>query len=476
LATTIIAARPNGIKGNIAEIMPAPVVMNDIVAFAYGGGSFYGAYISLVKRDSAKTWVSSRPLDMAYVFAMVPVGQDQLMVVGHIATDGFSLLGQTAPLIALTFRYDRVKGALELDDAATIPTDYVYTWPTHVGFMTYDTARQALVLLSPDQTTFERHVFDQLCHPQSPDVVGQLVPLGPVQAGTTTTWTGLTARAAMPVGNVAPGVIYEGSVTSTTYLEQPTRLTTRATTGTGTVAIGLASAASDATLTLTMGLSSFSVGVSNTATWGPQYGVESVSLLATSATFVVSAALSAAASATSVRTSATILAKRPIQATDAGGGTPRELDHPLSGTYTAPLVYPWSPPAYANIGGGQVLDGPLYATIRTLSKTAVVGFTSDDSDAEIVEEWPGGGDRIAMAWDFFSSLWDYFKSQDDLTFANGQFLEWAPKDTANNRYQVIITNLTVGGQQGVMLDHLAKQGSGFVHETVRMTMRIVAEI
>jgi hypothetical protein len=473
LSTGIIAAKPIAIKGNVSEVLLPPVVMSDVVAYAYGNGSYYGAYVSLVKTDANRTYVSSRPIDLVFVFGLAPVGIDRFMLIGHIGTDAFRVLGQTAPLVALTYRYDRTSVRLELDDAAEIPTQFTYTWPDHVGHVTYDTKRQALVLLSPDHTTFERHVFDQQCHPIAPNIATLTAPVSPIQAGFTTSFAGATLKDVMPVGTATTGLTYTGSATPTELGSEPTEFATAATTGTGTFSIDFTSAASGAAMAITAAVSSFSVGISNQTTLGSQWGIEPVALLSTSAAFAVSATLSAAASPQTTTTSTIILAKRPIQDNDAGGGTPRELDHPLSGTFASPLIYPINPQYWTNILD-QALIKPLYASTRTLEKTATVQYGKDLTDVEVVETWMGGGNRIAMSLSFFSSLWDMFAG--DLDFVSQGFIQWSPRDLGNLKFKIIITDLTVGGQGGITVNHLARQGDGHIYESVQLKMRLIEQI
>ncbi len=173
-----------------------------------------------------------------------------------------------------------------------------------------------------------------------------------------------------------------------------------------------------------------------------------------------------------MNTVATILAKRPIKDNDAGGGTPRELDHPLSGSFPSPLVYDLNPQVWT--GHLDVaLTKPLYATTRTLEKTATVQYVKDLTDVEVKETWMGGGKRIAMSLTQFTLLYDYFNNPPD--FQTDSFIIWRPRDISNKQYLVAITNLTVGGGR-FMMDRIANQGDGWIHETVEMTMRIISEV
>lgn len=479
LAAFTQAGKPIALKPDHGSIMVAPVVMGDVAAYAYGQGTYYGAYIALHKTDAAHTWVASRPIGLSFVFGLAPIGIDQFILFGHVGTDAFTIGGQTAEVAALTYRYNRISGRLELDDASIIPTSYVYRWPDHVGYMTYDSRRQAIILLSPDGTTFERYSYDRLCHPISPNILGTPAPVRPLHAGRQTTFAALGQKNIQPVGGINLKVQYGGSTTSA-YDQQPAEVRLGAIDGIGTFTVGLTSVASSASLSIQLFYSGFSVAVSSTTTHGSAYGVTHLSLTSVSAAFVVSATLSASVSATSLVTGATILAKRPVKETDAGGGTPRELDHPLSGTYPSPLVYPWSPPVWTGMLDIP-LKHPLYASQRTLEKTATVQFSGDVTDVEVVETWPGGGNRIAMPLSFFSSLWDYYANPPD--FVSQGFILWRPRDVSARVYQVIITGLTVGGAGGggggehaITLDHLAKQGDGFIHDTVTVRLRLVSEV
>jgi hypothetical protein len=472
LLFAIAAAKPWPIKPDQGKFVASPVLFDDVGIVAFGFGKF-GGFMMVNTRGEPPVWLSSHPVEMTSVYAMMPMGIDRFMTVQTIGAGGLIGAGsQDHPLLAVSWRLNRTNNRIEIDDISRIPTQYKYVYPDHVGFMTFDTNRQALILMSPSMETFERHVNSVLCHPLTPNIVNKVVPLEPVHAGQMVKFATATYSDAMPVGAPFIGLSYGGSASATNFTAADAGFRTGGTKGTGNFNIGLTSAACGANFTITAEFSGFSTLLCATLTDGEKFGADPISLSSVSAAFLVSATLSAA-SPTTVNTAATILAKRPIKDNDAGGGTPRELDHPLSGSYPSPLVYELNPQVWTG-HIDEALTKPLYASTRTLEKTATVQYTKDLTDIEIRETWMGGANRIAMGLAQFTSIFDYFNNPPDLQ--SDGFIIWRPRDVSSKEYNVAMVNLTVGGSPNFVIDHLARQGDGWIHETVELTMRIIGEV
>jgi len=199
-----------------------------------------------------------------------------------------------------------------------------------------------------------------------------------------------------------------------------------------------------------------------------------MTVLAASNTFNVSAGISASLSATTLTTAATILPGQPALKSDAvGAGTPQQLSYPTS-ALASPLVFELNPQMWTNMQA-EALTRPLYGAQRTLTKTANVQFVGDITDLEVKLIWMGGGDRrIAMTWTFFSQLYNYFFNVPDV--ASAGYITWSPKDLNNHAYQILFTNLEVGGQNTIQLDTLTKTLDGFVHDAVTATFRIISKL
>jgi hypothetical protein len=469
------ANKPWPIKPAGQKFMVPPVVMNDVVAHAFSHGGFGGVMITNQRGEPA-TWIGSHPIDQAAFLGMFPLGIDRFMTIGFMGAAGLNSIGSgDTPLVAMTYRYNRGNNQLTIDDISLVPTQYKYTWPDHVGFMTFDTKRQALILMDPTFETFERHVFSILCHPLSPNKIATPAPITPIHAGQTSKWITATYDDVMPIAAPFVELQFGGSATTVageTFKGTDAGFRTDGTTGTGTFKSTFTSGACGTSFTITGVFSGWSTTLSATLDVGEKFGADAVSLQSTSAAFLVSATLSAA-SPTTVFTTATITAKRPIKDNDAGGGTPRELDHPVSGVYASPLVYELNP----QIWTGQLdeaLTKPLYATTRTLEKTATVQHSKDITDIEVKEIWMGGGNRIAMSLAQFTSIYDMFNNPPNIQ--DQGFILWRPRDVSNKVYKVLMTNLTVGGNVNFQMDHLSRQGDGWIHEQVELTMRIVEEV
>lgn len=469
-AVGTVSAQPIVTKGTVGVVMAPPVIMDDIIVFAYASGPIHGGYLYAATLNG--DWISSRPIRMSYVLGIAPIGVDRFIVIGSLS--GGIIGGVTQPVSVFTYRYDRIRGSVILDDVAGLNTDFEYKFPDHVGFMTFDSLRGTLILLSPDMTTIERHVFDQQCHPIAPTRVLTPVPVQPLHAGRATRFVGSTLKGAGATQSRAISIDYGSQVSAGNFTTYTGQFRTRQRDGAGGFTVGLTSATEGLTLSITATTSSFSTVVSATTGDGSKYGNEHMALQSDTANFQVSASLSAGTSSTVISTSSTIIPRRPILQSDAGGGTPRELEYPAPSPFATPIIYPFNPQQWTDFLG-QPLSRPIYKEVKTLGKTVTTELEKNISDVTVVETWLGGGDRLAMPVSFLAALWEYFANPPDVVSQG--YIIWRPRDLTASTYKVVIANLEVGGtQNAITFDNLVKQGVGIVHDEVRLSLRIIDEV
>ena len=442
-----------------------PVVFDDVVVFVYA--DLIGtAWVSCRARPAtgASAWRGTRSMPFGWPMALAPMGVDRCIAVWW----AYPRAG--APLVYTVFRYDRALAVLRLEDIGTVPTTRTYTYPQHMGYATYDRRRGHLVLLSPNPNDFDQYTPDQFCHPGVPRALVGAVPLDPTHAGYAQRYAVATYTDASILAAGQVTVSYPGFASTDTSRATLT-LATEGPTGTGTFAVSWTSGASGVSGILVLGTSSYSVGLSATYSQGLAYGTEGMALITSTANFTVSTTLSAA-TATSLVAAVVIMPRVPVSQSDmVGAGSPRLLSYPTSALAT-PTLYPINPQVWTNFLANPLLR-PLYASTRTLQKTATVAFTGDVTDIEVTEKWLGGGNRIAMPLSFFAALVDLFQNPPDL--ASAGFITWEPRDISSRKYKVLITNLTVGGSE-MEMDNLIKTGDGWVHSEVALTMKLISEV
>ena len=439
-----------------------PVLLDDIALFAYAdwNGS---SWISCRKRPvtTAANWRGTRSLPFGWPMSLSPMGTDRVIGVW------WSVPQRDSALVYAIFRYDRGIERLRIEDIGTLPNLPTYDHPQHIGYSTYDIARGRLVFLSPNPGDLYTIVVENFGHPRVPRILREPVPLDPYHAGYPQRFAALTISEGKPLGAPQIAISYP-AFASTALIPDPLQFSTKVVDGIGTFAVSWASGASGATGTITIGFSSYSVGLSATYSQGIAYGTVGMALLTSTATFTVSTTLTVTSAVT-----VTIQPRIPVSQADmVGAGSPRLLSYPTSALAT-PYQYSLNPQQTINFNANP-LTRPLYASTRTLSKTATVQFAGDVTDLEVTEVWMGGGNRIAMALSQFAALYDMYYNVPDL--ASAGFIQWSPRDISNRTYKVLLTSLTVGGSDGITLDHLVKTGSGWVHEEVRLTMRLIEEV
>ncbi|HXH10789.1 MAG TPA: hypothetical protein VNP04_13635 [Alphaproteobacteria bacterium] len=449
--------------GLIVDLTPNVLIFDDVAVFMFEDFN-HQAYISVVRRGS-KQWLGSRMLRLGHVLQLCPVGIDRGMAMC------WATFENTSPLMAVYFHYDRVRGQLSVDSVETITTEHDLTPHTHTCHATYDSNRQAVVILKSDHDTFERYVAHNLCHPGRPSSLVKPVPISAVQAEKTTTMMVYTGAETGPLTMPNVFVSY-GGASAGIFANSPPLTVNTDYRGIGIIGLRLASLASGQTVSMTASLSSYSTGLSASVRYGVLYGVDPM-IISASASFTVSTGISAVLSTTTVVEAATILPGRPALQSDAvGAGTPQELHYPTS-ALNSPLVFELNPQIFTNIAS-ELLTRPLYASQRTLTKTATVQFPGDPTDLEVRLTWMGGGDRLAMTWAFFAQLYNYFFNVPDIQ--NDGYIQWKPKDLNNHTYNILFTDLEVGGNGSIQLDNMIKAADGYVHETVTATFRIVSTV
>lgn len=452
----------------------ANVLTFDDVAVFLCEDLYHESFLSVVDRTT-KAWRGSRRLRVGHAMQLCPMSINRGMAICWQTPDDAS------PLVAITFRYDSGRQELVVEGVETIVAGHGYQPHVGVGFplpviegnkgyATFDQMRQAVVLLSTDGDTFTRYVTQNLCHPGRPASAFAAVPLSAVHVCATTTFALYTGLEINPAPAPTVFLSYGLAAASLFAVSAPTQTQTNDR-GIGTFQLNWTSAASGIAVTPVLFLSSFSVLLCATTAYGTAFGVDPMTVLATSATFTVSAGISASLSATTLVTAATILPGQPALQSDAvGAGTPQELSYPTS-ALASPLVFELNPQLWTNMQA-EALTRPLYASQRTLTKTANVHFVGDITDLEVKLTFMGGGDRLAMTWTFFSQLFNYFTNVPDV--ASAGYITWSPKDLNNHSYRILFTNLEAGGQNAIQLDTLAKASDGFVHEAVTATFRIIS--
>ena len=443
-----------------------PITFDDVSVMAHSdrtGHSWLGCWLR--PATTANSWRGSHSMPFGWPMSISPYSPDRCIAVWW----SYPVYG--APLVYTIHRYDRVLSRLRLEDLGEVPTTRRYGYPQHVGFCTYDMQRGHLIFLSDNPDSLDQYTVQNYCHPGNPTSATAATALDPTHAGETQRYIAATMTGQTLLGAQAVAVSYT-SFAASNFSRTATQFATTGTTGQGTFTVSWASGTSGVSGTLTMAVSTYSVGISATYSHGAVYGTEAMALLTSTGTFTVSSTLLAPSTgAASAVAGVTILARVPVsQADTIGHGSPRLLSYPTS-ALASPLFY-GPPPAWTNILN-QVLSRPLYASTKTLNTTAHAQFPGSMGDIAIEEIWPGGGNRIAMALSTFAALWDYFYNVPDL--ASAGFVTWSPRDITSRSWKVLITSLTVGGSD-VEMTNLIKAGDGWVHNEVRMKLRLIEEV
>lgn len=147
-----------------------------------------------------------------------------------------------------------------------------------------------------------------------------------------------------------------------------------------------------------------------------------------------------------------------------GGGGKGRLVHPMLGAFD----YESAPDQWSGIDT-DILIPPVWASSKTLAGTANTLWRGTVRDAVCVETW--SAERgIAMAMTQFRMLLAFWQNPPDP--ANG-FIQWWPSYTSAFGFEVILTNLTTGGN-GITIDAIAAQG--YLVGPVELTLRVVRKL
>ena len=161
----------------------------------------------------------------------------------------------------------------------------------------------------------------------------------------------------------------------------------------------------------------------------------------------------------SVATTVTIL---PAIGTGQGRG---RLIHPSLGTYD----YVRGPDAWLNVDG-DVLIPPVWGSAKTLLGAANTLFVGDIRDVIVAEEWTQGiGMDLAQAR-MLIAMW-----QNAPDPADG-YVQWWPSYSNDLGFNVVLLGLAIGGNEGIRLTPLVKNGTGYVRGPVTLRMRIASRV
>jgi len=462
----LISQSFGGFTGNVeagldAHPTPNVLVFDNVVVFCFEDIFSHKSFFSIMERGTNR-WLGSRMLPFSHPIQLCPTGTDRGILIAWMNRDS------TSPIIAATFEWDRSSEQLVINKVETVTTEHSLTPHFDTGHATYDINRQAIVLLQGDDDTFERYVTYNLCHPGRPSNIQKVVPISAITSEQPMQGVFYTGVETIPTIIHSVYLSYASAPTSY-FSSTPATVAGTDDSGIGRIVLNLTSAASDQNVTINTYLSSYSTGISSVLGNGNLYGIEPM-IISASATFTVSANISATTSTTTIKAATTIIAGRPALQSDAvGAGTPQELSYPTSALNT-PLVFEVNPQVWTNIFS-ELLTRPLYQSQRTLSRTTTINFEAHETDVQVTLRWLGGGNRVAMTWTMFSQLYNYFNNPPSA--ANGEYITWSPKDISNHSYEILFVNLEVGGQNSIQLNSLTKALDGFVSEEVVATFRIV---
>lgn len=174
-------------------------------------------------------------------------------------------------------------------------------------------------------------------------------------------------------------------------------------------------------------------------------------------TLTSSATITVGAGTTAVDT--TTLTVLPAIGTGTGRG---RLIHPSLGIYD----YPRGPDAWSRMDGDSI-DPPIWGSTKTLDGAANTLFKSNIRDTIKEERWT---QSIAGELDFVRMLIAMWTNPPDPSVA---YVQWYPNYTNAHGYNVILLDLTVGGQD-ITLTPLTKQG--WVRGPMVLRMRIASRI
>lgn len=167
----------------------------------------------------------------------------------------------------------------------------------------------------------------------------------------------------------------------------------------------------------------------------------------------------------------------------------RILTHPEN-TVFAPIAY-WSQPDKTFNLDNDILRQPISTVQRTLDSSKLVRFERVLQDIVVVEVWEAQeGGRAAMPTFQFRQFYEYLVNPPEFNPTDQQYIMWEPRNRTDKAYLVELFKLAVGSEEFVVTDRRTGGGSviqtpldsldvtptGLLDQTVRMSMRIIAEV
>ena len=181
-----------------------------------------------------------------------------------------------------------------------------------------------------------------------------------------------------------------------------------------------------------------------------------MTILTSSGTFAIGAG--------TVETLSTTITIAP--AAGVGEGTGR-LIHPTPGIGT--YDYYRGPDAWRNVDG-DVIISPIWDSSKTLLGSANTLFVGDIRDVIVEERWT---QSVAMELDMARALIAMWQNPPDPAVA---YVQWYPSYSCDLGFNVVILSLGIGGEEGIELTPLVKNGVGYVRGPVVLKMRIASRV
>lgn len=157
-----------------------------------------------------------------------------------------------------------------------------------------------------------------------------------------------------------------------------------------------------------------------------------------------------------------------LGASTTGTGALRRLVYPDAATLAA-IVYTKNPDDWTNFDVSPLVKRPRVGILQTLEDNKITGWQGYARDASITETWRGSETEASMTLDFLRQLYAYYESP-PLT----SFIQWEPRDRTAAVYNIVIENLTVGGQD-IRMNYIAAN-AGYVLGDVALRFRVLSEV
>lgn len=156
-----------------------------------------------------------------------------------------------------------------------------------------------------------------------------------------------------------------------------------------------------------------------------------------------------------------------LLAANSGSNARRELHYPSD--TLPPIVYDKNPDTWTNFDTSPLVKRPSVAVQPTIQGNRLVAWKGFDRDRPVVETWQGSSSESPMTLSFFRELASYY-----LNPPTADYIQWKPKDRTVTVYNIIIENLTLGGQD-FTFDYVPTR-NGYLTGDVQLTFRIIGEV